>query len=65
MTVVYITCSVFARECLGILWKAVGVELVAYYPIAVATGLAVVADIMTFILRRIAARYAKAIVKSY
>ena len=53
MSAVSLTYFTAAPECLGILWKAIGWEMAAYYPIAVVAGIAAAIGLMTFYLKTI------------
>ena len=54
MTGVSITYFVAAPECMGLLWKPLGIAYSTYYPIAVVVGLIAAAGFLALFLRKVA-----------
>ncbi len=62
MSAVSLTYFTAAPECLGILWKALGMEMSAYYPIAVVVGVAFAAAMLGLYLVK-TKKYSSALAK--
>lgn len=62
MSAVSVTYFVSAPECLGILWSALGMEMSAYYPIAVVAGIVAAVGLLTLYLKK-TAKYKSPIAK--
>lgn len=54
MSAVSLTYFTAAPECLGILWKALGMEMAVYYPIAVVVGVVAAVGLMALYLKKTA-----------
>ena len=53
MSAVSMTYFAVAPECLGILWKAIGLEMSVYYPIGVVFGIVVAFALLLFFMKKV------------